>query len=270
MRLSRLKWIIATVITLVQAIAPEVTLRAEPPGEPGQTPRALVVLIGGMDSDPTPEQISGTAARSAGNSGLYRLGNDLKAAGVATEYFNWNGTRASEINQRPAPQAAAIATTIRQHLTRYPRDKVVLVGNSWGGHTTWQVCQELVDSTAPVAVDYVVFLDASSTGRAKSSRPRELPININRATNIYTRNLFGWRNLPQDDRIENIDLGDARHGFLTKGGPAYDSPFDFQAHVAAEWDERIHANIKQRILKLVAPGKHELASDSPGAILIGR
>lgn len=210
----------------------------------------LVVLIGGMDSDPTPEQIAGTAKRS-GNSGLYRLQGDLRHPGVVTEYFNWNGTRAGKLNSRAATDISVIADVIREHVRKHLRSRVVLVGNSWGGHTTWEVCQALVDSPTPVAIDYVVFLDPSSTGRANTARPRQLPVNINRATNIYTRNLFGWRNWPKEARIENIDLGDAQQGFLLKGGPAYDSSFDFSAHVAAEWDERIHAAIKRKILDLV-------------------
>lgn len=214
---------------------------------------ALVVLIGGMDSDPTPEQIAGKAPRHVGNSGLYRLRNDLRDPQIVTEYFNWNGTRAGQIQSQPAPQSEVIAQTIRRHVRQHPRDQVVIVGNSWGGHTTYEVCQNLVDSPTPVAIDYVVFLDPSSTGRADTSRPRRLPININRSTNIYTRNLFGWGKWPKDDRIENIDLGDEKHGFLTQGGPAYNSTFDFSAHVAAEWDERIHADIHKRITDLVRP-----------------
>ncbi len=219
-----------------------------------QAPRnALVVLIGGMDSDPTPEQIAGKAPRNAGNSGLYRLRSDLQHPQIVTEYFNWNGTRAGQIHAQPAPQATVITGAIRQHVRQHPRDLVIIVGNSWGGHTTYEVCQELVDSPAPVAIDYVVFLDPSSTGRADTSRPTRLPININRSTNIYTRNLFGWGKWPKESRIENIDLGDEKHGFLTKGGPAYNSTFDFSAHVAAEWDERIHAEIHKRIADLVSP-----------------
>ncbi len=208
--------------------------------------RTLVVLIGGMDSDPTAAQIAGQAARN-GNSGLYRLMGDLKHERIVPEYFNWNGTRAGKIKSQPKADVSPITQTIRDHARQHPRDRIVVVGNSWGGHTTWEVCQTLVDSPAPVAIDYAVFLDPSSVGRADTSRPKELPININRATNLYTRNVFGWRRWPKENRIENIDLGDAKHGFLVQGGPAYDASFDFNAHVAAEWDERIHAEIKRKI-----------------------
>ncbi len=225
--------------------------------------RTLVVLIGGMDSDPTPAQIAGTAARNAGNSGLYRLRSDLQRPQIVTEYFNWNGTRASQINSQPPPQARVIVDTIRKHVRHHPQDRVVLVGNSWGGHTTYEVCQQLVDSPTPVAIDYAVFLDPSSTGRAESARPKKLPININRATNFHTRNLFGWGKLPKDERIENIDLGDARHGFQTPDGPAYNSTFDFNAHVAAEWDERIHAAIRTRITNLAVPPVFQTATGAP-------
>lgn len=212
---------------------------------------AFVVLIGGMDSDPTPEQIAGTSRRSEGNSGLYRLQGDLQHPRIATEYFNWNGTRAGRIKSKPDPQAPSIADVIRGHLRKHPRDRVVLVGNSWGGHTTYEVCQDLVNSSTPVAIDYVVFLDPSSTGRADTARPKRLPLNINRATNFHTRNLFGWGKWPKEERIQNIDLGDEKHGFRTPNGPAYDSSFDFSAHVAAEWDERIHAAIRDSIVDLV-------------------
>ena len=212
---------------------------------------AYVVLIGGMDSDPTPAQIAGTARRSAGNSGLYQLRGDLDHPHIMTEYFNWNGTGAGQIQARKKSDAAIIAESIRGHVQRHPRDQVILIGNSWGGHTTWDVCRTLVDSPTPVAIDYVIFLDPSSAGRANSARPKHLPININRATNYYTRNVFGWRHWPQDERIENIDLGDPQHGFLSKGGPAYDAQFDFSAHVAAEWDDRIHAAMRQKIVDLV-------------------
>ena len=38
----------------------------------------LAVLIGGIDSDPTPAQIDGTAARNEGNSGLFRFAGDIE------------------------------------------------------------------------------------------------------------------------------------------------------------------------------------------------
>lgn len=219
------------------------------------------MLIGGMDSDPTPEQIAGKSARNKGNSGLYRLQGDLHAPQIVTEYFNWNGTRASQIHSKEAPHAGVIAETIRQHVQQHPRDLVILVGNSWGGHTTWEVCQTLVDSPAPIAIDYVIFLDPSSTGRANEARPKQLPININRATNFYTRNLFGWRKWPREERMENIDLGDQKQGFLIEGGPAYDSSFDFSAHVAAEWDERIHKAIQTKITDLVKSATSGVPAD---------
>ena len=240
-------------ITLIASVVYCSSIAAETKRVAQPQRSTLVVLIGGMDSDPTAEQIAGKAPRNAGNSGLYRLRSDLQHPQIVTEYFNWNGTRAGQIHSQPAPQSAVIAETIRQHVRQHPRDQVVIVGNSWGGHTTYEVCQQLVESTAPVAVDYVIFLDPSSTGRADTSRPKRLPININRSTNIYTRNVFGWGKWPKDDRIENIDLGDEKHGFLTKGGPAYNSTFDFSAHVAAEWDERIHAKIHKRITDLLGP-----------------
>ncbi|MDB5341218.1 MAG: hypothetical protein JWN70_6837 [Planctomycetaceae bacterium] len=237
-------------ILLIGAAIHSAAAQAEKPAQSQRN--ALVVLIGGMDSDPTPEQIAGKSGRS-GNSGLYRLQGDLQHPQLITEYFNWNGTRAGQIKSKPAPQAAIIAEAIRGHMVKHPRDLVVLVGNSWGGHTTYEVCHELVTSSTPVAIDYVVFLDPSSTGRADAARPKQLPININRAANFHTRNLFGWGKWPKDDRIENIDLGDEKQGFLTSGGPAYGSTFDFSAHVAAEWDERIHAAIRKRIVDLVRP-----------------
>lgn len=213
-------------------------------------PSALVVLIGGMDSDPTAAQMQRTAKRHEGNSGMYRLLGDLKHEQVVVQYFNWNGTEAGKIQTAPIPGSRPIIDTIRGHVQAHPQSRVIVVGNSWGGHTAWQLCQEMLESPAPVAIDYVVFLDPSSAGRAGKSRPQQLPINIKQAVNYHTRNLFGWRTWPDEVRIENIDLGDRKHGFLVDGGPAYDSAFNFAAHVAAEWDERLHADIRKRIFAL--------------------
>lgn len=203
-----------------------------------------------MDSDPTTEQIAGTARRDQGNSGLYRLQKDLQVDRVHPEYFNWNGTRAGELKLPEPPRSTAIVECLREHCREFPCDRIAIVGNSWGGHTAYEVARNLIDSETPLALDLVVFLDPSSTGRALRP-PRKLPININRSVNYYTRNRFVWGKLPLEGEHVNIDLGDPDEGYLADGGPRYQAAFDFPAHVAAEWDERIHADICQRLLKLV-------------------
>lgn len=213
-------------------------------------PRLLTVLIGGIDSDPTPTQIDGTAGRHAGNSGLYRLAGDLGRQRVMTEYFNWNGTRAGKIKEDKPPGAPAIADVIRQHLQQFPGDRVAVVGNSWGGHTALEVARELRRSDAPLAIHLAIFLDASSAGRGPA-RPKSLPINVNRAVSYFTHNRFVWGSWDAGPRLLNIDLGDPAQHFLIKGGPAYDAPFDVKAHVAAEWDETIHADIGRRLVGLL-------------------
>jgi hypothetical protein len=211
-------------------------------------PSLLVVLIGGMDSDPTADQVRKTAKRAEGNSGLYRLMGDLQHDQIETRYFNWNGTAAGQIKTKPVPGQKAIIDSIRDHLQAHPQSKVILVGNSWGGHTVCQVCQEIGEGPDLVPIEFAVFLDPSSTGRAGRGRPDKLPANVKQAVNYHTRNLFCWRAWPNDKRFENIDLGDQQYGFLVRGGPAYDASFNFDAHVAAEWDERVHADIRTRVL----------------------
>jgi hypothetical protein len=206
----------------------------------------LVFLIGGIDSDPTPEQIAGTAARGEGNSGPFQLRGDLLADGYAAEYFNWNGTRAGEIESEPAPLAGGIARSIRERHADTPDAPIVIVGNSWGGHTAWEVCGLLSDEPA-IEVELVVFLDPSSLARASTIRPDSLPECVQSAATYFTRNAGGWGAWEGEPRIENIDLGDPANGFLIPGGPAYDATFSIQAHIAAEWDERIHGDIRARI-----------------------
>ena len=41
---------------------------------------------------------------------------------------------------------------------------------------------------------------------------------------------------------------------MTRGVPAYNSAFSVQAHVAAEWDENIHKDIRARLLELLESG----------------
>lgn len=206
-----------------------------------------VILIGGIDSDPTPEQIAGTAPRGQGQSGLYQLAGDLKQEGISPEYFNWNGSRAGKFHERPA-KSEGIAQFIRDRKAQAPEDRLVVIGNSWGGHTAWEVCESLCEPEVPV--DLVLFLDPSSTGRAKSARPPHLPKCVREARNYHTRNLFGWRTWPDEVRLTNIDLGDPKQGFRFPGGPKYDSTFDTQAHIAAEWDPRIHAELVKQVVRV--------------------
>ena len=210
----------------------------------------LVVLIGGIDSDPSPAQIEGTAGRQEGNSGLYRLAGDLTREAVLPEYFNWNGTRAGKITDKDPPRARGIADFIRAHLQKFPGDRVAIVGNSWGAHTALEVLQQLSSPDAPVAVGLVVFLDPSSNGRGPA-RPKVLPVCVNRAVNYFTHNTFVWGKWDAGARLTNVDLGDPALEFMSGGNPAYDAKFNLQAHVAAEWDERIHRDIRLRAFELL-------------------
>jgi hypothetical protein len=222
--------------------------RAEGPTSPRPVPSVCVILIGGIDSDPTPEQIAGTAPRGQGQSGMYQLAEDLAREGLSTEYFNWNGSRAGKIKDKP-PLTAGIAQFIIDRHEKQPTEQLAIIANSWGGHTAWEVCEALAEPEIPIAV--AVFLDPSSLGRAKTARPAQLPRNIQTARNYYTRNVFGWRELPHEERLVNVDLGDPQLGFLVTGGPKYDAAFDTKAHIAAEWDPRIHREITQQVLTVL-------------------
>jgi len=214
---------------------------------PARRPAHLfVVCIGGADSDPTAEQIAGTAPRGRGNSSLYQLCGDLRRERVIAEYFNWNGSRAGKLPDAAPPRSRGIAAFVRDHLQRHPSDRVVIVGNSWGGQTAIEVARDLLQSETPLAMHGMIFLDASSVVRGR--KPTALPINVNRAVNYYTHNAFAWGGLSADDRVHNIDLGDAANGYMPDGEPAYHAPFDIRAHIAAEWDERIHADMVRRLL----------------------
>src|SRR5262245_20393448 len=218
--------------------------------EPRRERHLLAVLIGGIDSDPTPAQIGGTAGRREGNSGLYRLAGDLAGERVVPEYFNWNGTRAGEIKMKDPPGPRGITDFVRRHLQEQPADRLAIVGNSWGGHTALERVRQLHEGEAPLAVNLVVFLDASSTGRGPA-RPKTLPVNVNRAVSFYTRNAFVWGKWDAGKRLENVDLGDPANRFIIDGEPPYNAPFDMRGHVAAEWDEEIHSDIKRRLLTLL-------------------
>ncbi|MFO1004725.1 MAG: hypothetical protein U0929_02105 [Planctomycetaceae bacterium] len=207
------------------------------------------ILIGGIDSDPSPEQINGTAPRGRGQSGMYQLAGDLNRQGITAEYFNWNGTRAGQIHGK-APLAAGIAEFICDRHGQDPAERIAIVANSWGGHTAWEVCRAVEEPAIPI--DLVVFLDPSSLGRAAAKRPQQLPETVKVARNYYTRNVFGWRELPGVERLTNVDLGDAAHGFQIPGGPKYNAAFDVHAHIAAEWDPRIHDEITRHVVQLLS------------------
>ncbi len=213
-------------------------------------PQLLAVLIGGIDSDPTGAQIEGTARRQEGNSGLFQLAGDLRRVGVQPEYFNWNGTRAGRIKDKNPPRAQGIAEFVSSHLQDYPGDRVALIGNSWGGYTALEVLQQLTEQEAPLAVDLVVFLDPSSTGRGPP-KPKSLPVNANRAVSYCTHNAFVWGRWDAGNRLEYIDLGDPTLGFMRDGQPDYGAKFSTAAHIAAEWDQRIHEDILRRVLELL-------------------
>jgi len=235
-----------------RAAATAVTpVAARPQPKLVRPPQLLAVFIGGMDSDPSPEQLQGQARRGQGNSGLFQLQGDLQHPQIATEYFNWNGTRAGHIRDQRPPHSTAICTRVREHLQAHPRDRVAIVGNSWGGHTALEVARQLHDCPAPLQLDLVLFLDPSSAGRAVKN-PAKLPLNVSDGANYFTRNSFVWGKL-NDPRMVNVDLADPAQGYFSKGvSPPYDSKFSFPAHVAAEWDDRIHAAIKTRLLDLAA------------------
>lgn len=213
----------------------------------GEESQPLVVLIGGFDSDPTPSQIAGTSVRGLGNSGLYQLRADLLTDKLQPEYFNWNGTRAGKIAAESPPLSQGIADYVRKECEPRKR-RLVIVGNSWGGHTACEVCEQL-QMEPSVRVDCLILLDPSSAGR-ETPIPKHLCENVAVCTNYTTRNLFVWGKWVQEPRITHVDLGHPDAGYL-RDGRKYDATFDFQAHVAAEWDDRIHQDIRRRLLDAV-------------------
>ena len=245
------RWRLFAVILWLGAV-PNHVVCGDEPDDKRRVPPLFVTMIGGFDSEPTAEQIAATAPRGTGNSGMFQLCGDLKKAGLATEYFNWNGSVAGKLNEQPAPQAAAIAERIRRHHSLRPDDRLAIVGNSWGGHTAWEVAQSLAEEPV-VTLDLIVFLDPSSLGRLGKSTPDTLSANVRRAVSFRTRNAFVWKAWPSEPRLENIDLGDPANGYLKKPGPAYDAAFDWQAHIAVEWDGVLHRDVRDRLLKLAKP-----------------
>jgi len=236
--------------TIWGAVGAAFLLAGDP--SPNASPAAAavthVVLIGGFDSDPTPAQLNGTAKRGVGNSGMYQLRGDLLRRNLSADYFNWNGTAAGHINDDNPPGAAVIVQHIRRHVREHPSCRLGLVGNSMGGHTAWEVCEQLDRGEPRVSVKLLVLLDPSSSVRVQEvKRPEKLPANVEAGVQYASRNIVIWRPLPDEKRILNIDLADPQHGFLRPGGPNYAAVFDPNAHIGAEWDDRIHADICRRL-----------------------
>lgn len=248
MRWLRVTLVAISLLTTSQAAEPTLSQAAEPTLKKPAKP-LFVVLVGGFDSDPTKAQIDGTAPRGGGNSGMFQLAGDLREDGMRAEYFNWNGSKAGQLNQLPAPSAKTIAERLRQQHQAHPADRLAIVGNSWGGHTAWEVCQ-LLSEEPVVDLELVVFLDPSSVGRTEKGSPEALPKPVRRAVSYVTRNAVVWQKWANEPRIEYVDLGDPASGFLKKPGPAYDSVFDFKAHIAAEWDANIHNDIRRRLMSV--------------------
>jgi hypothetical protein len=60
-----------------------------------------------------------------------------------------------------------------------------------------------------------------------------------------------WGRWNAGNRLEHIDLGDPALSFMRDGQPPYDARFNFQAHIAAEWDQQVHEDILSRVLTLL-------------------
>lgn len=152
--------------------------RDQPPAGPEQQP--IVVLIGGNHSDPSPAQVAGKSGRG-GNSGLWRLKGDLLEHNhIAAEYFNWNGTRAGQIDATDPGGARLIAHLIRQRHAEHPDAAVILVGNSWGGHTAWQVCQLLAGAEIEERVGTQQSIDSSRLQPLIDTGPRDAAVGDDR------------------------------------------------------------------------------------------
>lgn len=233
------------VFCVVGALAVGMPLFAAEP--PVATSLTHIVLIGGFDSDPTPEQLAGTARRGEGNSGMFQLQSDLRAERISTEYFNWNGTPPGKIGAENPPGSAAIADHLRQQISRNRNARIGIVGNSWGGHTAWEVCHLVAESTPELKLPIVIFLDPSSAGRPNSKRPAALPKNVVSAVQYASRSAVVWAPWQNEPRVIAIDLADSRHGFLRAGGPPYGAILDPHAHIGAEWDGPIHIDIRKRL-----------------------
>lgn len=210
---------------------------------------SLVIVISGFASDASPEQIDRKSVRGRGNSGMYQLAGDLTSAGLRTEFFNWNGTRAGKFTHKDAPGASGIVSFIRGMNDQGRLKHLVVVGHSWGGHTMLEVAEKL-GSDPQIHISLAIGVDPSSLSRGK--RPKDLPSSIDACVIYHTRNAFVWGAWENCDRVENIDLGDSANGFKALNGRDYAAKLDIAAHNAAEWDEAIQKDIVRRIKGVVS------------------
>jgi hypothetical protein len=94
-----------------------------------------------------------------------------------------------------------------------------------------------------------VFLDPSSVVLPDPKRPTVLPQDVVSSVQYASRTAVIWGPWPDEPRVTHIDLGDPRQGYLRPGGPRYDALFSVNAHIGAEWDEQIHADICRRLVR---------------------
>ena len=208
----------------------------------------LVVVISGLRSDASKAQIEQRSKFRSGNSGAYHLMIQFKNRGDRVRFFNWNGTDAGEFTKQKARGPTAIADFIRDCYAESKPNRLILVGHSWGGHTMLEVADLLrgdsTENLPKISVAMAFAIDASSLSRG--GRIKKLPDNIQKLVSYYTANAFCWGEWKNEPRITNISLGDPANGFMVNGHPKYSALLDPGAHNAAEWDEKIHADIIKR------------------------
>src|SRR5258708_5721188 len=108
-RAGRLSIVLLAAALLTRAAFADQRPTSKPHYDPKRPIHLLAILIGGIESDPTPAQIARTADRHSGNSGLYRFAGDITRERFIPEYFNWNGTRAGKIKTKDPPGTPGIA-----------------------------------------------------------------------------------------------------------------------------------------------------------------
>ena len=203
-----------------------------------------VVVISGMDSDPTEAQIAGKEMRGLGNSGMFQLLGDLKEKGFECSFYNWNGTEAGNGKAKDPPGAKQIADDMTLLSQETANLEFLLVGHSWGAHAIMDVATLLKENQL-VSIAKAIVVDPSSMMRGK--RAELVPENIPHMDNYYTANTFCWGEWKDEPRINNVFLGDPENGFCVDGRPNYAGILDWNAHVATEWDAKIHTAIIEKL-----------------------